>query len=69
MFFISADGKKVGAALVALATSLIKKFFSSLNIASLDRKILAAFLPYIASLLTAVTITLVPGITSDSLAF
>ena len=69
IFFISAEGKKVGAAEVALATSLIKKFFSSLNKASLDLKILALLLPYIVSLLTAVTIQFVEGKTSDNFAF
>ena len=46
IFLISADGKKVGAALVALATSLIKKFLFELSNARLDLNSLAVDLPY-----------------------
>ena len=69
IFFISADGKNVGAALVALATSLIKKFLFWLSIAKLLLNNFADDFPYFESLLTAVTITCIPGRTSDSLQF
>jgi len=45
MFLISAEEKYVGAAEVALATSLMKKFFSSEKDASFDRNIFAMFFP------------------------
>jgi hypothetical protein len=66
---ISADGKKVGAAEVALPISLNKKFFYISKRANLLLKIYAGDFYWTNSRCTAVTITEVPGIISDNLAF
>ena len=63
IFLISAEGKYVGAAEVALATSLMKKSFYLFKSASVDLKITSL----LSSLLTAVIITLVSSRISDSL--